>query len=67
MAVVILNTLGGFYSPKEVTDRCGVGCPYDRKQSGIVTWLTAAVSKGATIYTDVKTTNWAGGLFGRAL
>lgn len=33
---------------------CGVGCPYDRKQSGIVTWLPAAVSKGATIYTDVK-------------
>jgi choline dehydrogenase-like flavoprotein len=33
---------------------CGVGCPYDRKQSGIVTWLPAALSKGATIYTDVK-------------
>lgn len=33
---------------------CGVGCPYDRKQSGIVTWLPAAVGQGATIYTDTK-------------
>ena len=33
---------------------CGVGCPYDRKQSGIVTWLPAAVERGATIYTDTK-------------
>ncbi|MBA3440871.1 MAG: GMC family oxidoreductase [Pyrinomonadaceae bacterium] len=33
---------------------CGVGCPYDRKQSGIVTWLPAAIEKGANIYTDTK-------------
>lgn len=33
---------------------CGVGCPYDRKQSGIVTWLPAALAKGANIYTDTK-------------
>jgi choline dehydrogenase-like flavoprotein len=33
---------------------CGVGCPYDRKQSGIVTWLPAAVARGANIYTDAK-------------
>ena len=33
---------------------CGVGCPYDRKQSGIVTWLPAAIAKGATVYTDTK-------------
>ncbi|MEJ7711276.1 MAG: NAD(P)-dependent oxidoreductase [Pyrinomonadaceae bacterium] len=33
---------------------CGVGCPYDRKQSGIVTWLPAAIDQGATIYTDTK-------------
>ena len=33
---------------------CGVGCPYDRKQSGIVTWLPAALEYGATIYTDTK-------------
>lgn len=33
---------------------CGVGCPYDRKQSGIVTWLPDAVRHGATIYTDTK-------------
>lgn len=33
---------------------CGVGCPYDRKQSGIVTWLPAAIARGANIYTDAK-------------
>ncbi len=33
---------------------CGVGCPYDRKQSGIVTWLPAAIAKGASVYTDTK-------------
>lgn len=33
---------------------CGVGCPYDRKQSGIVTWLPAALARGATVYTDTK-------------
>lgn len=33
---------------------CGVGCPYDRKQSGIVTWLPAAVAKGANIFTDTR-------------
>ncbi|HEX8474952.1 MAG TPA: GMC family oxidoreductase [Pyrinomonadaceae bacterium] len=33
---------------------CGVGCPYDRKQSGIVTWLPAALREGANIYTDTK-------------
>ena len=39
---------------------CGTGCAYDRKQSGIVTWLADAVENpGAqgrpiTIYTDAK-------------
>lgn len=33
---------------------CGVGCPYDRKQSGIVTWLPAAIERGAVVYTDTK-------------
>ena len=33
---------------------CGVGCPYDRKQSGIVTWLPAAIARGANVYTDTK-------------
>lgn len=33
---------------------CGVGCPYDRKQSGVVTWLPEAVGRGATVYTDTR-------------
>lgn len=33
---------------------CGVGCPYDRKQSGFVKWLPAAMEHGAQIYTDTK-------------
>lgn len=33
---------------------CGVGCPYDRKMSGIVRWLPDAVTKGAKVYTDTK-------------
>jgi choline dehydrogenase-like flavoprotein len=33
---------------------CGVGCPYDRKLSGIVRWLPDAIGKGATIYTDTR-------------
>ena len=35
---------------------CGTGCPYDRKQSGIVTWLPAALAANAQtkIYTDTQ-------------
>jgi choline dehydrogenase-like flavoprotein len=33
---------------------CGVGCPYDRKLSGIVKWLPDAIAHGATVYTDTK-------------
>ncbi len=38
---------------------CGTGCPYDRKQSGIVKWLADALSLPAsagpvTIYTDTR-------------
>ncbi len=33
---------------------CGVGCPYDRKMSGIVKWLPDALAKGARVYTDTK-------------